>query len=122
MITTANTSLSSTSAIPALKGLPRTTGSDTFPSVAVGYVISEEPFFKNAVPWMNRLKLRYSDGYVGSDYAKSRWLYTSSYFKDNGGYIREDMMANTLAQWERAHKTRPWFRDELPQQPDHLCS
>ncbi|MCX6333675.1 MAG: TonB-dependent receptor, partial [Bacteroidia bacterium] len=76
----------------------------TFPSVAVGYVISEEPFFKNAVPWINRLKIRYSDGYVGSDYARSRWLYNSSYFTDNGGYIREDMMANTLATWERAHK------------------
>lgn len=76
----------------------------TFPSLAFGYLISEEQFFKNSVPWMNRLKIRYSDGYVGSDYAKSRWLYTSSYFTDNGGYIREDMMANTLAQWERAHK------------------
>jgi TonB-linked SusC/RagA family outer membrane protein len=75
-----------------------------FPSAAVGWVVSEEQFFKNALPWMNRLKLRYSDGMVGSDYAKSRWLYNSSYFIDNGGYIREDMMANTLAQWERAHK------------------
>lgn len=75
-----------------------------FPSAAVGWVISEEQFFKNAVPWMNRLKLRYSDGYVGSDYAKSRWLYTSSYFQDNGNYIREDLMPNTMAQWERAHK------------------
>jgi TonB-linked SusC/RagA family outer membrane protein len=75
-----------------------------FPSAAIGWVISEEQFFKNAVPWMNRLKLRYSDGMVGSDYAKSRWLYNSSFFKDNGGYIREDMMANTLATWERAHK------------------
>ena len=53
---------------------------------------------------MNRLKIRYSDGMVGSDYANSRWLYTSSYFKDNGGYIREDLTANTMAQWERAHK------------------
>ncbi|MDO9341256.1 MAG: TonB-dependent receptor [Bacteroidales bacterium] len=75
-----------------------------FPSAAVGWVVSEEQFFKNAVPWMNKLKLRYSDGMVGSDYARSRWLYTSAYFKDNGGYIREDMMANTMAQWERAHK------------------
>lgn len=75
-----------------------------FPSAALGWVISEEQFFKNSVPWMNRLKLRYSDGMVGSDYAKSRWLYNSSYFKDNGGYIREDMMPNTKATWERAHK------------------
>ena len=75
-----------------------------FPSAAVGWVVSEEPFFRLAVPWINRLKIRYSDGMVGSDYARSRWLYTSSYFKDNGGYIREDMMPNTKAQWERAHK------------------
>jgi TonB-linked SusC/RagA family outer membrane protein len=75
-----------------------------FPSAALGWVISEEQFFKNAVPWMNKLKFRYSDGMVGSDYAKSRWLYTSSYFKDGGGYIREDMMPNTKATWERSHK------------------
>lgn len=76
----------------------------TFPSLAIGWVLSEENFFKNAVPWMNKLKLRYSDGYVGSDYARSRWLYTSSYWKDARGYIREDLGANTTAQWERAHK------------------
>ncbi len=75
-----------------------------FPSAAIGWVISEEHFFKNAVPWMNNLKVRYSDGMVGSDYAKNRWLYTSSYYKDNRNYIREDLMANSLAQWERAHK------------------
>jgi TonB-linked SusC/RagA family outer membrane protein len=75
-----------------------------FPSAAVGWVISEEQFFKDAVPWMNKLKVRYSDGMVGSDYAKNRWLYQSSYYKDDRGYIREDLMANTMAQWERAHK------------------
>jgi TonB-linked SusC/RagA family outer membrane protein len=75
-----------------------------FPSFAAGWVVSEENFFKTAVPWMNRLKLRYSDGMVGSDYARSRWLYTSAFFRDNGNYIREDMMANSKAQWERAHK------------------
>jgi len=75
-----------------------------FPSMALGWVVSEEPFFKNAVPWMNKLKFRYSDGLVGSDYAKSRWLYTSSYFVDNAGRIREDLWANTMAQWELAHK------------------
>jgi TonB-linked SusC/RagA family outer membrane protein len=75
-----------------------------FPSVAVGYVLSEEQFFKNAVPWVNKFKLRYSDGLVGSDYARNRWLYTSSYYRDPRGFIREDLMANTMAQWERAHK------------------
>lgn len=75
-----------------------------FPSAAIGWVVTEEPFFKNAVPWIEKLKLRYSDGYVGSDYARSRWLYLSSYYKDSRGYIHEDLMANPNAQWERAHK------------------
>ncbi|MEI7422982.1 MAG: TonB-dependent receptor [Prolixibacteraceae bacterium] len=75
-----------------------------FPSAAIGWVVTEEPFFKNNVKFVNKFKVRYSDGYVGSDYAKSRWLYQSSYYKDNRGYISEDLMANPSAQWERAHK------------------
>jgi TonB-linked SusC/RagA family outer membrane protein len=75
-----------------------------FPSGAVGWVISEEQFFKNAVPWMNKLKLRYSDGLVGSDYAASRWLYISNYFLDSRGNIWEEPGANTTSQWEEARK------------------
>jgi len=74
-----------------------------FPSGAFGYVVSEEPFFKRAVPWMNKLKFRYSDGLVGSDNASSRWLYVSEYYT-LGSYIREDKGANTNAQWEEARK------------------
>ena len=75
-----------------------------FPSGAIGWVISEEPFFKNSVKWMNKLKIRYSDGLVGSDYASTRWLYKSDYFKDSRGYIQEDKGANPTAQWEEARK------------------
>ncbi len=75
-----------------------------FPSAAFGWVISEENFFKNNVSWMNKLKVRYSDGLVGSDVAGERWLYQSSYFKDAGGRIMEDKIANTKAQWETARK------------------
>lgn len=82
-----------------------------FPSGAIGWVVSEEPFFKNAVPWMNKLKLRYSDGLVGSDYATNRWLYISEFYTTNVSYlgtsypyIREDLGANTNAQWEEARK------------------
>ena len=75
-----------------------------FPSAALGWVLSEEQFFKTALPWVNKFKLRYSDGYVGSDYAKSRWLYNSSYFMDNRQDIHEDLMPNLNATWERAHK------------------
>jgi TonB-linked SusC/RagA family outer membrane protein len=75
-----------------------------FPSVAIGWTISEEPFFKKAVPWMNKLKFRYSDGLTGSDAADSRWLYISAYSKDSAGNIQEDAAANKNAQWETARK------------------
>jgi TonB-linked SusC/RagA family outer membrane protein len=75
-----------------------------FPAGALGWMISEEEFFKNAIPWINKLKIRYSDGVVGSDYASSRWLYMSDFYFDNSGYILEDLAANLTAQWEQARK------------------
>jgi TonB-linked SusC/RagA family outer membrane protein len=80
-----------------------------FPAGAIGWVVSEENFFKVAVPWMNKLKLRYSDGLTGSDAAGARWLYNSGYYTDNnttapGPYLHEDLGANTSAQWEEARK------------------
>lgn len=74
-----------------------------FPAGAIGYVLSEEEFFKAAVPWMNRLKFRYSDGLVGSDVAANRWLYISDYYIQ-AGCINEDKGANFTAQWEEARK------------------
>jgi len=45
-----------------------------FPSVALGWVVSNEKFFK--ISWMNRLKFRLSGGLVGDDNVSgSRWLY-----------------------------------------------
>ena len=75
-----------------------------FPSAAVGWVLTEENFFKEAFPWVSKFKIRYSDGTVGSDYARSRWLYLSDYYKDSRGYIHEDLGANLTAQWENARK------------------
>lgn len=87
-----------------------------FPSVAVGWFISHEKFFK--VDWMDRLKLRYSTGQVGNDDVGSgRWLYASSYAY--GGYARlgestaaqspytiyrESVIGNPDIHWETAHK------------------
>jgi len=79
-----------------------------FPSGAIGWVVSEEKFFKNAVPWISKLKLRYSDGLTGADNADARWLYNSGYYSDNAGspgpYLHEELGANTTAQWEEARK------------------
>ena len=75
-----------------------------FPSGAVGWVMSEEKFMQPLRPWLSKLKLRFSMGLVGSDYADNRWLYISNYSTDSNGYIREDSAANLSAQWEQALK------------------
>jgi TonB-linked SusC/RagA family outer membrane protein len=38
----------------------------TFPSLAAGWRVTEENFFKNAVPWMSNLKLKASWGVLGN--------------------------------------------------------
>ena len=88
-----------------------------FPSVAVGYFISKENFWKQAMPWWSTFKIRYSDGLVGSDAAKTKWLYFSSY-DNKGSYIQQGQVANQTARWETAHKRdigleMGWFKDNL---------
>ncbi|MBR1869005.1 MAG: SusC/RagA family TonB-linked outer membrane protein, partial [Bacteroidales bacterium] len=75
-----------------------------FPSGALGWVVSEEPFFEPLKPVFSKLKIRFSEGLVGSDYANNRWLYMSEYSKDSNGYIVEDKAANLVVQWEEALK------------------
>ena len=75
-----------------------------FPSGAVGWVVSEEKFFQALKPWFSKLKIRFSEGLVGSDYANNRWLYMSEFSKDSNGYIVEDKGANLFVQWEEALK------------------
>lgn len=89
-----------------------------FPSAAVGYVISNEKFWKRSMPWWSTMKIRYSDGTVGSDNASSTWLYYSSFSKNGLGLITEDKAANETARWETARKRdigveMGFFKDQL---------
>lgn len=88
-----------------------------FPSVAVGYFISKEKFWKEAMPWWSTFKIRYSDGLVGSDAARGKWLYFSTY-NNYGSYIAQGKVANETARWETAHKRdigfeMGWLKDNL---------
>ena len=54
-----------------------------FPSVAVGWMASNENFLK--YNWLQKLKLRYSIGRVGNDnFAADRWAYSTIWTMDNG--------------------------------------
>ncbi len=88
----------------------------TFPSFAVGWVASEENFFKTALPWVNYFKTRFSWGMVGSDANIPRWLYVSEYTNSSSGsnfgypmtwypYINEGAVPVTDATWETATKS-----------------
>lgn len=54
-----------------------------FPSVALGWVLSEENFFKNNVSFIDFFKIRYSYGEIGSDkgLGGKRFPYLTSYSK-----------------------------------------
>jgi len=95
-----------------------------FPSMAVGWVLSNETFFSGLKSVVNNFKLRYSDGLVGSDAGIARWLYNPSWivepsqgtwaktnfnfgyptFTASYGFRREGVVANEEIRWETAHK------------------
>jgi len=56
-----------------------------FPSASVGWVISEEDFFKRNVSWVNNLKIRFSIGKTGNDNIKAwKWMQLYSAATDKG--------------------------------------
>ena len=66
-----------TSRIDASTALPKKYRWGVFPGVSVGWRVSQEDFFKEAVPFMENLKIRASAGRLGSDRAISN---TMTYF------------------------------------------
>jgi TonB-linked SusC/RagA family outer membrane protein len=92
----------------------------TFPSVATGWAVSKENFFKTAFPWVNQFKIRYSLGQVGSDNGIDRWKYISEYTSNNYGAafgypftyyptINEGDIPVTDATWETGIKQNLGF-------------
>jgi TonB-linked SusC/RagA family outer membrane protein len=56
-----------------------------FPSVAIGWVVSQEEFFKNRVNFINHMKLRGSVGLLGNDNVRRyQWKYS---FGTTGEYL-----------------------------------
>jgi len=107
--------------------------------MAVGWVVSNEPFFEPVKKYMNSLKFRYSDGKVGSDEGTPRWLYVGDWnirpnttsgssedvFRFGYPYLvnsyplrYEGVIPNPDIQWETAHKRdfgveTGFFKDQL---------
>lgn len=59
-----------------------------FPSVGLGWIVSNEAFFEKSLPFVNLFKLRYTYGLVGNDgisSASDRFFYLSDVNLNNGG-------------------------------------
>ncbi|TZF85516.1 TonB-dependent receptor (plasmid) [Pedobacter sp. BS3] len=103
-----------------------------FPSMAFGWVISNEKFFKKALPFVDQMKFRYSNGWVGNDQDIKRWQYVGSWnpltrkwtfgspFEVSTGLpiTLEGDIPNPNIHWETAHKQNvgvdaAFFKDKL---------
>lgn len=89
-----------------------------FPSFALGYVISNERFFKEKIPFITFMKLRATYGEVGNDKLGSdRFIYLQTYIKDGEYYfgkdeafggmsaLKEGDLGNTNVTWEVGKKS-----------------
>jgi TonB-linked SusC/RagA family outer membrane protein len=59
-----------------------------FPSIGIGWIISNEPYLQKNIPSINMLKIRYTYGLVGNDGISSpsdRFFYLSDVNLNNGG-------------------------------------
>lgn len=83
-----------------------------FPGVSLGYVLSEENYFKNLLPWVHYAKLRGSWGQTGNDLIDP-YQYLASYsfgglmYISNGGQsldkaLSENVVPNKNVSWETA--------------------
>lgn len=92
-----------------------------FPSVGIGWTVSNEKFFEGATNVMNKLKFRYSDGMVGNNNGNriAQWAYFTNFNNDGGGIpfgdpegsiingpsiFSEGAIGNPFIQWESARK------------------
>ena len=90
-----------------------------FPATSIGWIASEEKWFKKAMPWWNFLKLRASFGLTGRDnttawqwmqvYAqdKNRGVLFGDYTKDTGNRItinKNNSAVNRDITWDKSYK------------------
>jgi TonB-linked SusC/RagA family outer membrane protein len=93
-----------------------------FPAAALGWVVSDEDFVKNSLPFMNFLKLRGSYGLTGSNtsftgISVTDRIFFNQYYAGATGYAfgpsmgttkvgrQEGRMANPDLTWDKAYKT-----------------
>jgi TonB-linked SusC/RagA family outer membrane protein len=88
---------------------------ESFPSIAVGWRLSEEEFIKNKVDWIDNLKLRVSYGYSGNNNIAAYATQAIADQKTWYGFGKSDTelglgmgpggISNYALTWEKTHET-----------------
>ena len=93
-----------------------------FPGISLGYRISEEMFWKDNIPFLEELKIRFSYGQTGNDRI-DQWQYLSSYayysevynfgINEASKLSYESRIPNTKITWEKANQMDVGFETSL---------
>jgi len=83
-----------------------------FPAVSGGWRISDEPFLKDKVSFLNDLKIRASYGVLGDD-ASSSYQYLSGYNYPGANYVLNGELVNGLGFRGLTNENLSWYTNHL---------
>ena len=88
---------------------------DLFPSIAGGWMMSEESFIDDNLEWLNRFKIRYSYGIVGNDRVQTggTWPYLTVW--DTYGFRH---LEEAYYGWPNTYEEYPRYNEGAPGNPD----
>ena len=90
-----------------------------FPAVSVGWVLSEEPFIKKMMPWMDQFKIRASYGEVGNDeIAGRRFPYITLVNTDDNAYSFGEFTNNSAQGYRIKTMGPPYLTWEVAKKYD----
>lgn len=90
-----------------------------FPAVSVGWVLSEEPFIKKMMPWMDQFKIRASYGEVGNDeIAGRRFPYITLVNTDDNAYSFGEFTNNSAQGYRIRTMGTPYLTWEVAKKYD----
>ena len=90
-----------------------------FPAVSVGWLLSEEPFIKKMMPWMDQFKIRASYGEVGNDeIAGRRFPYITLVNTDDNAYSFGEFTNNSAQGYRIKTMGTPYLTWEVDKKYD----
>ena len=90
-----------------------------FPAVSLGWVLSEEPFIKKTMPWMDQFRIRASYGEVGNDeIAGRRFPYITLVNTDDNSYSFGEFTNNSSQGYRIKTMGTPYLTWEVAKKYD----